>query len=508
MKRYLTHLLLISLNIICTADAKPKPQRGFPDPIPFIPTECKLLSLHLPSFEDPPQPFSEMPRVAELDTKWAHTKSGDEVYNITSWFPLNTMKLKDENKEQRWVYYNKSSGYIISYADQFLQSSIYLYVKEKLFSEGFRQRVSFTYFSVDDKAGMNLEELRKSSPEVLMSSSAMVISGEKSDFKSSGSELEVEMISSEESLSADISLNLYLDGMLEFSSSMAIPVNQWIISESGFSSEGSRRVMMIKVENVNSKGQVIHLPPDYSLFVETLVEAQDDPFGEEEAGCMLSYRVPRDIIRLLDEGDNHDYDDDPFGEVDYRIMDDDGLKNTEYRVNISHILAKHGIRIDAYYFTSVSYVFAFGDESDHEKLDELFATLGPHEPYTYKIGLHFYEIDAVEEEHTKGLKVEDVLAENPVRIASVGAVTRSGQRADIYHDKSEYKVEPIRDESGDFVDLMLTLKLDMSGLKLEREFELDAIIDVPDIFYLGESKSGRDQVMMVSVSEIEYKKDK
>ncbi len=534
MIRFLIQFLLIVSSFYCTAveeavggdfdqilaeqKAIPTPQRGFPEPMPYIETEPSIVSLHLPTFLNPPQPFSEMSRVSKFDPALPYTKLADEVYDITSWFPLEKMRHEGTVDERRWVYYNKTSGYIISYADQFLQSSVYLYVKKKLLSEGVRQRVSFVYLIADEKTSMNVESLSQSSHEVLWSSSAIVWSGMKSEFKRGNSELGIEMRTSENELSADVSLHFYLEGKLQFSSATHIAVNHWRVCEAGFSEEGKRGVMMIKVENINSLGQMVHLPPDYELFLEDVENEEDDPFGsdpfgEESKKRIITYRVPPDIIQLLEADENEDpFEDpveDPFGDIDTHTTDENGLRNTKDRINISGLVAKNGVKIDAYFFPSVSYIIAYGTESEHDELGGLLTTLGPYVPHSYNIGIHFYEVDKVDQWQGRKLGVEDLLARNPSRLGSVGGVTRSGERVDIYRGENECRIEPIRGEVANSIDLNLILKIDMAGLKLEKKFELATVLDVPQVHYLGKSETtGRDLMMLIRVQEIEWKEEK
>ena len=115
MKYYFFLICLLGFNNNCFADdhteqdpngevaenipSTPiKPKRGYPAIAPYVKTELSVVSIHSPTLENTPTPLLKMPKMGEFDYDLPHTNAGDEIYDITKWFPLDEMRGANEKE--------------------------------------------------------------------------------------------------------------------------------------------------------------------------------------------------------------------------------------------------------------------------------------------------------------------------------------------------------------------------------------------------------------------------
>jgi hypothetical protein len=255
---------------------------------------------------------------------------------------------------------------------------------------------------------------------------------------------------------------------------------------------------MVKSECQNWLGQLVHFLVEKDQFVKMPAPDRDsDPFGENDGfKYHLGYRVPIDVVSLLSPIPQLPHGADPFG--DYELPE----KYSGDRVDVTDLLRDQGVKAIAVFDRASSMIVAYATESNHFKIEELFMTLGPHRYISCLVKLNFYEIDArgVTEDYV--WRVEDLLARNPVKLASVGCMTLSGHRSDLDRNNSHCEIELSRNEYGWGVDLGLDLKLDLPQLKLVKEEQLAVRYDVPKIVKVASGKKGRVIMMMINVTKI------
>lgn len=474
-----------------------KPRRGYPDPLPFTETRNALISMHIPTIENPPSALSEMPRVDEIRSNWAHTRDGDVIYNITKWFPLDKMRADPSKAEERWVYYNQTSGYIIANADRFLQSSIYDYVKENLLRHGIIYRFSIAYIEIDDNLPLEIAAIEKSSYQTLMKYSGTGRSGEKVEFRNGEGEFSVETINERHDLSS-FDIALHLEDQSQVKCCFYLITDQWFLHECGVSSAGKRRVLMVKNECQNWLGQLVHFPVEKDQFVKIpLPDSDSDPFGDKgRLEYYVGYKVPIDIVNFIRPLPALPEGADPFGE--YELPE----KYTRDRVDVTDLLGGYGVQAIAVFDLLSSMIVAYTTESNHSAIEELIMPLGARRYASFLVKLNFYEIDARDVTEEDVWRVEDLLAGNPVKLASAGCMTLSGNRSTLSDNESECQIELSRDEYNRGVVLGLDLKLDLPQLKLVKEVQLELEYEVPKIVKVASRQKGRVIVMMTNVTKI------
>ncbi len=473
------------------------PRRGYPEPLPFTETNNVLVSMHIPTIENPPSPVSEMPKVTEVDTDWEHTKEGDVIYNITEWFPLEKMRSKNAEEEERWVYYNQTSGYIIANADRFLQSSIYDYVKGNILKHGITFRISMNYIEIADSIPLEVQGIEESEYKTLIKYSGNVGQGEKVEFRNGDGELEI--VSYMERYDVNyVDLSVWLTNQSHIRISFFLKTNQWKIHECGISSSGKRRVMMVKCECQNRLGQLVYFPMEKEKFVKMPVYSDEhDPFSDVDNRLIYhaGYKVPPDVIQLLYPSNGGT---DPFSGEVFDLPE----KYKGDRVDVSELLLNWDIQSMTIFDRPSSMLVAYATERNHEMIEELLSGLGPHSLLSFLVNLNFYEIDSEGLSENYQWRVEDLLAGNPVKLASIGCISSSGFRTDLSLKESYFKVDLMRNGYDTAVDLDLDMKLGLPALKLGMKQQVEVKYDVPMIMKVTDGKNGRVVVMMIGVTKI------
>jgi len=497
-------LFLLIWTLICCSmcadtvqgvDSSPLlPLRGYPEPLPFTKTECLLVSMHIPTIENPPSALSEMPRGMDVDAGWDHTKEGDVVYDITGWFPLDEMRDSDEGEDERWVYYNASSGYVIAYADQFLQSSIYDYIRESIVRHGVTYRVSMSYIEIDDEVPIDIKVIKNYDYKTLMRYSGACSSGGVIEWQSDVGSFKLEAYKVKDDVNSVV-LDLKLKEGRCLEQRLYLHSDEWMMYECGISSKGKRGVMIAKCECENRLGQRVSFPTDKELFLDIPEgDRACDPFADRVGAYYVGYEVPIDAIRLLYSSEEEK--EDPFG--DYELPE----KYRGERVDVSELLLDQGIEARAVFSRRSSMIVVYTTEVNHVKMEELFSWLGPHRTVSYMVKLNFYDVDVRNTSEKYEWSVEDVLARNPKKLASIGSMQVSGQRVDMKRNDSECEIELIPDEYGKGVGLNLKVHLDLPQLKLDSEENVTVRFDVPKIVKLEDRGDGRVLVMMAHVQKV------
>ncbi len=480
-----------------------QPKRGYPAIVPFVKTELSLVSIHSPTIENPPTPLSEMPKVRKVDPSLPHTKLEDEIYDITKWFPLHQMRAPNEKEadDQRWVYYNKSSGYVIAYADHFLQGSVYDYIDGSIEQSMLRIRLNLIYLVTDEKVSMDLKTIQQAPHKVIFKSSSVSRMYEKHHQRIGEVDLESLIMEVNGRKAFRLELAYYKENRLQINTAVSFPVSQWTIMGCGISEAGKRKVMAVKVDRVNQNGETVHLQNSREEFIKKKrPNSLDSTFEDSSVKYHQLHPVPPDVIQLL----SYDDRDDAFGDSDPFEDDTNFSKET---VSVSELLSNQGVKSEAYFIPTSGYILAYTNASSQEELEYLFATLGGDRPLGLKCELNFYQIDDHRKSENEEWSTVDLLAATPIKLASIGSANQNGERGEYYSGESACKFELIQDETGENVDCHLDLKLDLPLFKLEKNYEGNIKIDNPKVVSLGiNPKTNRMIMMLVRVSKIEGKK--
>lgn len=476
--------------VLSEVDEPVLPKRGYLDLVPFFATENELVSIQLPTIENPPTALLSMPVVSDLGADWPHTDDGDVVYDVTKWFPLDKMRSKGGGDDERWVYYNQSSGYFIANADHFLRCSLYDYVKGRLSEHPTIYRVSLIYLELDDDVPLSVEAIGRSQHDVLMRYSGVSGSGERFSAFGDLRTFSIEMCRRSDELCA-FNMVHYEEERYQFESNFYLKVGKWAVHECGISSANRRRVLVVRCEYENLLGQVVHFPMAKDQFVGVPYgERNADPFGEDEYPVI--YDVPVDVVDLLSPNE----DSDPFG---------DGIESKDPGgdvVDLAKLLLLQGVQAKAVFHRPSSTIVAYTDESGHSMLEELFMQLGPRSYFSSVMKVGFYEMDGSIDSGGHALRVEDLLSRRPVKLASLGGVTLSGSVTTLARGGSSCKIELSRDEYDYGVDLSFKLSMGLPGLKVDGAKKMYVKYDVPKIVRLARGDGGRVVVMMVRVSRM------
>jgi len=417
-----------------------KPRRGYIEVVPYFETKNELVSFHIATIGDPVTPFAGLPKIIEVSEEWPHADEGDKIFDITSWFPLKEMWVEGK-EDKRWVYYNKTNGYIIANADQFLRASLYDYGMDVLESMFLKPSVSVTCVEVSDKVSLNPEAIFNSSHKLLWKSTSTMHSwGNGEVLKVNGSELKANTFIGGEKDSVGVDLELKLissdSNADKIKTSMRLPLNEWVVNDCGISVNDRRMIMLVKAEVINLYGDTVDLKVDRTEFVIKEDFDRHDPFGIddpfESTSFCLEYRIPvymRDLFTKNHEAEAQ-YD---SNEVEVGV-DASGL------LGLAKMADKKVI-----YYRSRSSLLIYGSEYEHdivvERLSEKFGGVAA----AKKARVYLYEIDALVNTKTTNLaeiewKLEDVLAGNPDKLLSFGIITNHGEKVLMHNGVNQCEI--------------------------------------------------------------------
>lgn len=334
----------------------PKPRRGYPKEVAYVKTPLKLVSALIATIESPPTPLAQLPKLTEVDEDWKHAKLGDEIYDVTSWFPLSEMRVRFTDKEDRWVYYNRTTGYIFANADQFLTASINNFVSDSIAWSGFKSRLQVIYLEVGDEVELNLDAIQRFAHKVLLRGSTILKTTDWSEAPFDtrfGSLLGVECHAS---VKADrgqgsywVDLRLQKNQLTIYENLEHIGANHWVIYECGVSEKGKRKVLAIRVDHVNHSGEYVRYPLSRVSrmdFDARLINSPDSLL-EKNSSVYKAYKVIPDLFHTL------------------------GPTDTDIKPNmtdVSEIISRSWVEVDARFFEKESLLIARCSEENHKIL--------------------------------------------------------------------------------------------------------------------------------------------
>ena len=504
-KLYIKQLFVgcVFIFILISAQAResweiPTPQRGYPSEVAFVKTDCRLMTIHIGTIEYPPTPLVGLAKVNEVDEDWDHAKVGDEIYDLTSWFPLSEMRTKDDWEEKRWVYYNRSNGYIIANADQFLKSSIHTFVSLSIELSKFNPRFQMIYLEVDEEVELNFESIQRSDYEVLLRGSGIletkVVRPENPRriifSSSSGVVCNATVESGFYRRSYALEIKLHFDEHIYYENNVFIEPNRWYIHECGISATGKRKVLAVKVDHVNYYGESVHFPVEEltDMKFNTGLVSDDSEITFSADAFYKAYQVPVDLFAML-----------PMASANPVTMKD-----------VTKILRIQVPKMDGFFFRSRRLLIAKGSKQKHEELAEFLDDVRIRYSFSRQCVLSFFEIDLTEERKSGLWKIDDLLSVNPLKLGSIGgmlsytmpAITQSGK------SKCIMKIVPQRMSVGDSeilskVNLELKLKLDLPSLKLIKDVELQVEAGDYKVIQIGKNPTTNKLIMMViNLSEL------
>jgi len=474
----------------------PKPKRGYIESVPFFKTDNELITIHAATIESPVTPYIDLPLIqVDRDSELPYAKAGDEIYNITSWFPLHEMSQSSKNEEKRWVYYNKTNGYIIAYADQFLMSSIYDYVTEIHKRNSKSIRLSITSVRVRDNMSLNIRTISESPHTVLWKSSSTSWHAEKTYHKIANKRLITESLLGESMTSVSCKLELSINAEEVSKSQLHIPVNQWIVCEWGISENGEKDVIMIKAEVVNLHGDALDLTVTKNEFMTQNKQTMDDPFGVGK-----SFYIDHQIPPGLNLSKLHDSKVSPFADPH------DDLKKESHTIDASKFLEPHGVHTLAKYNKKYSILSVYGSAYEHEIVSQLFNGIQGGRQLALIPQFSFYEVDAISTSKPQNWTIENVLSGNPLKLASFGAISNGAKTVNLSKGKSKCHFYVMKDDSMHTINFSTEIDLQFSNLKVQGKHEGTLEAEKPSVIFLKKRpKSNRVVVMIINVKMIDNK---
>ncbi len=475
---------------IAEQEQGPKPQRAFYK-VPFFKTPAQLAYIYVGTIEKPPTPLDGLSRVNDVDENWQHVSAGDVLVDISSWFPLAEMRAKGDEKELRWVYYNRSNGYVLAYADHFLKISLYNYVMEVMQANRLSTRVSITCLEVEGRGKLDMKSLSKNPHLVKWRSVSTCRSGDLIRLSHGEDYLELEPILSGNLISIDCNLLLKI-GDEKVITRFHVPATQWVINDWGISRSGQKDVIMVKCEVVNQYGEVMDFSMRKSDFIQFKKAMSVGSLPFDEPNYHREYRVPPDFIQLL-QPNADDSNDSPFEDDASEVSEDD----------VSRLLHLQGIDVRAVFDRTQGLLVAYAVEEQHEMLEELLDDSMGGRRLALKSRVFFYEVDTLEDSNNLKWAVEDLLASNPELITGLGVIANSGERVKLEHQGSSLEMELIRDYD-DLVSAYVKLDFKLPRLVLKKDCEIEDIESGGlKIVYMGESQqAGKSVVMMIKIEEL------
>jgi hypothetical protein len=410
------------------------PRVDYPKDFPIYGTPFELVELHIATITAPTSTWKELPKVADVDKAWIHAKSGDEIYDITNWFLTAKQQTVRRGNVKRWIYYNKTTGYIIAKADFFLKSTIQTFAWHSMMLNGVSPRLQMIYMEVSDKVELNFEAIRKSLHDVLFRNTMSLKSqrphmngGEQTQGVSlSGYSVDIaDPFHEYDRRMYRFNLNVNVGETVVYKNVMDLVPSHWVIHECGISEKGKRKVLALKVDHVSHLGESISFPGDESAASDNAIKADDglpdDPFAETS---YKFYKVPVDMFQTLGPHRETADDGDPFAEE----------KEEELKPNMKNVSSLFQLQgfenTEVYYFHYESLILVkcsmgehrnFKGFLDHLELRRWFPSL--------ESRLLLYEIDFLKDYETRLWKIEDVLSGNPVKLGSMGSMLVSGEDA-------------------------------------------------------------------------------
>ena len=483
------------------------PRIDYPEDLPIDETPWVLMELHVATVRAPDSTWSGMRKVSAVDSAWKHAKEGDDIYDVTDWFLTAKQKKLRKDKKNRWVYYNKTSGYIIAHADLFLKSTIQTFAWHSMALNGYYPRLQLMYLDVDDKVELEFGAIQESRHRVLFRNTMSINS--KTSLKcgvggsSYGVEL-VDIIPEYDRRLYSFILKMNAGEQMVYENRLFLVPNRWVIHECGISAKGKRKVLAIKVDHVSHFGEVLTFPVDDNIsetnFVRTSSEDEGHPFGERFQTVHTFYRVPADMFHAMGSDDDDDYD--PFAESE----DERELPNMK---NVSEILSLLFRDLEGYYFNYQNLFLLKSSEGGRLEFDVLMADLELRKKLPLvECRLLFYEIDFYNDYAARSWKVEDVLSGNPVKLGSMGSMLDLGGDAvmkygdddcvlSLYYPQTKEAQEKISDER------MLEWKLNLSSMDIEDKNETRVRIGEAKVICLGKNvENGKLRMMVINLSEL------
>jgi len=473
------------------------PRRGFPDLIPYLESKNEIISMHIATIQNPQQGIEEMPRVDEVREEWPNVTEGDELFDITTWFPLDEMRSDQSSDadEKRWVYYNKTNGYIVANADHFLQSSIYNFVEEKLLKCGFVNRLSVHWLEVDTEVDLNAEAIEKAGYKTLMKFSNDTKEQEVISFQN---------IDQNHEFTVDFGkggtawVRLYMYGeSFETQIDLHLKRNVERIYNYGVAPSGKRSLLIVSVELVNLLDETLHFPineKNYNRF-DLLHDYKEDSSDKSDLKHYKVYSALIDTAELLG-GFEEVADRDPFG--DYQLLE----KYQGDVIDISELFLKIGVVDVKAILDKISRtLFVYGNAKTHDQVVDVFdGILWRNIGVGYESQIELYEVSKDRGSALQKISVSNI-DKKAKYLANIGSLSQAGARCRISQNGSECKVECIYGDKINSVDVSLAFDLKLPELVLENKLSLGAFLDEEKLMKIATNKNGKEIWMKFKVSK-------
>lgn len=419
--------------------------------------------------------LDDVPLVSHGLIEMPQTKLTDKVYDISAWFP-NCIG-------EQWVYYNDTSDYLIANASHQLRTSVNEYVHRMLSRSLQKVRLSMTYLVVDGNVPLNLEDLRGAKYRKVMSFSSEFRPNEEVSIIEGGRQISAE--ATNEGLRCDTSVILKLtrDNELEVEISALFESGEEKIVNVGITEGNERGVMMIKLEWLDMKGNVLsplqnrnsykythgghYLNYSYYLFRKT------PDFTEDLISNKMRLIVPPKL-------EFFDKDDITFSIKEFMILQGVKLEEDDWVI----------------YDAVTERLIAYCSEEAFEQIGELVSFMGVRAPRSASVMTLFYEVDAADEIERWDLL--NVLASKPVLLGSISYLQQSGNRIRLSSSLGNTSLERIVGGSDDLDEQIYEIDVSFLGREIKAKLELLVHHDKPTFVEVHtDLKANRAIVMMI-----------
>ncbi len=490
------------------------PRIDYPEDLPIHDTPWELMELHISTVRAPDSTWKKLPRVTDIRATWKHAEIGDEIYDLTDWFLTAKQQKVRKGKENRWVYYNKTSGYIIAYADLFLKSTVQTFALHSMMLNGFSPRLQIIYLEVSDQAELSFEAIRKSPHRVLFRNSMSFTS--KTSLKRGGEASQytvniVDIIPAFDRSSYSFTLKLNVEETIIYENNIDLVPSHWVIHECGISERGKRKVLAMKIDHVSRQGENLSFPVENRISEINSVRIDtgfdEDPFGDTFKEFHAFYRVPSDMFNILgpDNDEENNTNEDAFpGGKDERV-----LPNIK---DVSWIFSQMTGDLEGYYFIYQNLLLVKSSEDVQWEIKEWMAELELRKILPLVEGrLLFYEIDVVPDHAGRAWEVEDMLSANPVKLGSIGSILASGSDAMIRSGDDDCElmmscIESYENPERRSEYRQLEWKLNLPSMNITHKGQIRLKLGETKVILLGKNpKNNKLKMMVVNIRELETK---
>ncbi|MGJ8656051.1 MAG: hypothetical protein ACSHX6_06350 [Akkermansiaceae bacterium] len=419
-----------------------------------------------------------------------HTIAGDEVYDISGWFPNC-----DEVREDLWVVYNARSGYLIASADGLLRASVNEYVDDVVMNQLPKMRLSVTYLKVKGSVQLEMGALQGSDYRVVMRVVGGSSSGEVFEFGNAGFSVRSEVDMDYSRRGAYVSLNIVGGENEEISMGCGVEMGQQIISKVGVNDGGEQGVLILKLVYVDQLGREL----DYHQRLESRLDVDDQVYRGFDFWRHHYFSSRMSVLDYLDCDDVKLV----VPPADPLYREDDVVYDITKSLELQGIKIREGDRLLSN--QTVGQMDFKGADKAFEQVEELFTELGVRPPNLFYMTSSFYEVEA------KGMfdrewSLENVLASNPVLLGEMGGVISQGDKFSL---KSEYGavewsaiffdgVTEGREDDSDWIESSFEIDLKISGREIKWSEEAFVCLEKP-VFVEVRRDGGKSIVMRLSI---------